>query len=1239
MIEPPIQAQRLCPDCGEAYASGSAHKCKPAHGPVSLNTKALPREDLVGTVIGDRYNVVERLTSGGMGVVYRVRHILLDSEMAIKVLLKPQDPDAQYRFLQEAQLASKIKHPNTVIITDFGLLDDGRSYIAMEFLHGPTLQRVISDGALAPIRACNIAVQIARGLQAVHDKGIIHRDLKPDNIFLVEQDGQKDFVKIVDFGIATNNTAGLQIDGKSTPLSADSLPEGAQQALEKRHTMPGMVLGTPQYMSPEQTQGMEIDARVDQYALGCILYEMLTGTVPFDDAKVLTVMFKQAAAPVPPIRERMPGIEISDSLEKVLLRMLAKQAANRFGSMRELEEALLTELEAMQPAMPTGRIQGIPRTRLGQTIGLGRRGDRPRSRWKTLAGLAGALVLGGLIAAGGYSLYQRLRAHKNLAGTQRLLAARTRALEVLKQDLQTQTPELRTTAVGALAETRDPALVPTFTGLLDDSEPRVQVKAAEALGQLGRREASGKLLGVLDSSRSPQLTIAAATALDQLGDARGRQALAKSLKDKNDTTKLRAALYLAGVGDRDAKKLLGSIIDRNLAADAAQLEILPVLAQSGDARAREQLLTRLSGGGTTEARLIVASALWRLGEPRGRSYLQDQAKKPGPEQLKAAQALAALDEPVDAELFRTPLRQGQVHPAVRLLAISGLGYGGQREDLSLIEPLLEKSDDAPLRQAAAAAIVRLTGADPAVLAMQDVGWATGALQGESELGRDDAVAVLGAVGNEAAVAVLGRALRTGADAKTRRQAAQALGELRDRASLLALKDGLQDSDPEVRKEVITSLSNVGHRLLARGVKGITAETAGWLSSIAASSQGPESLLARAALFRLGDDSQRDAIAAGLRNSDVATRRQLIDQLDRNADLLATSLRDPDASLRLLAARKLTELGDKRAVPTLRDTLASEPESQSGLQAFTLLRKLNEKVEPPPNPAKLLDSPEPETRTAALQALVAQDPQAAVPALQRASHDPEREVRLQTAALAAKLPGSSGRSLLRTLTKDTDPTVRARAGTLLRTLDEPSEPAAAAVPDSKPDTKTEAVTATKPQTDAGPPPGPTETSGPATKPDGVDTSSTTSTVEKLVHNGSDAFGRKDLGRAQRDLEKATALCAREKAKVCAPVAYDMSYYLGRTLESQGQYEGAMTEFEKLRKARGGRSNQKGYVADAVQRLSKKLGRVTVIKPGKKGKCLTTELWLTPGKHDILINASRTDTVEVRAQQRKEIKACP
>lgn len=144
---------------------------------------------------------------------------------------------------------------------------------------------------------------------------------------------------------------------------------------------------------------------------------------------------------------------------------------------------------------------------------------------------------------------------------------------------------------------------------------------------------------------------------------------------------------------------------------------------------------------------------------------------------------------------------------------------------------------------------------------------------------------------------------------------------------------------------------------------------------------------------------------------------------------------------------------------------------------------------------------------------------------------------------------------------------------------------------------------------------------------------------LVRIGSEAFNGNDFDRAQKALDKATALCASQRPSVCAHLAYDLSYYLGRTLEARSQYADAMTEYDKTLKARGGNSACRSYVAAAMQRLSKKLGRVTVIKPGSKGKCLKAEHWLTPGFHEIRISATRTESVEVRAQQHKEIQACP
>jgi len=264
-----------------------------------------------------------------MGVVYKARHVLIDKPVAIKILRKEaaQDTAAVQRFIQEAKSASKINHSNIVDITDFGVLADGHAYFVMEFLQGQTLAQAIQEGPLEAARVCTIGAQVARGLYAAHQKGIVHRDLKPENIFLLEREGQKDFVKIVDFGIAK---------------------VGGGQKL----TQVGMVLGTPEYMSPEQATGQETDHRVDQYALGCIMYEMLTGVVPFlgeRPAQTLTKhVFEQVISP----RKRKAELKIPTALDAVVMRTLAKKPEQRFPSMRELEQAL-TKVEA---EMKGGRV-------------------------------------------------------------------------------------------------------------------------------------------------------------------------------------------------------------------------------------------------------------------------------------------------------------------------------------------------------------------------------------------------------------------------------------------------------------------------------------------------------------------------------------------------------------------------------------------------------------------------------------------------------------------------------------------------------------------------------------------------------------------------------------------------------------------------------------------------------------------------------------------------------------------
>ncbi|MFO0620073.1 MAG: protein kinase [Polyangia bacterium] len=297
--------------------------------PNTSAAKEVETDPLLGTTIDGRYAIESRLGEGGMGVVYKARHVLIDKPVAIKILRKEaaQDTAAVQRFIQEAKSASKIGHSNIVDITDFGVLPDGHAYFVMEFLHGQTLAQAIQEGPLEPARVCTIAAQMGRALNAAHQKGIVHRDLKPENIFLLEREGQKDYVKIVDFGIAK---------------------VGSGQKL----TQVGMVLGTPEYMSPEQATGQETDHRVDQYATGCIMYEMLTGVVPFLGDRPAQTLTKHVFEPVIPPRKRKPELKIPASLDAVVIRAMAKKPEARFPSMKELEQAL-TQVEQ---EMKGGRI-------------------------------------------------------------------------------------------------------------------------------------------------------------------------------------------------------------------------------------------------------------------------------------------------------------------------------------------------------------------------------------------------------------------------------------------------------------------------------------------------------------------------------------------------------------------------------------------------------------------------------------------------------------------------------------------------------------------------------------------------------------------------------------------------------------------------------------------------------------------------------------------------------------------
>ena len=321
--------------------------------------EALRTDPLVGSVLAERYEIVRRIGEGGMGAVYEARHTVIGKRVAVKVLLEKflEKPELVARLLQEARLASSIGHENIVDVTDFGTTSDGRAFVVMEFLEGESLaQLVIRDAPLPIERSLRIARQIASALGAAHDKGIVHRDVKPENVYLVRR-GEADFVKVVDFGVSK---------------AVHTREEGPEW---QRLTRTGMVLGTPLYMSPEQARGGEdIDARADIWAVGVLLYECLTGEVPFRAHNYLGVISQVLTEEAPPPSRLRPELGIPVGVESVVMRALEKDRTRRYQQMPEFERDLERLISgdhnvglppAAEDAAP------IPRKKVGQRWHLG----------------------------------------------------------------------------------------------------------------------------------------------------------------------------------------------------------------------------------------------------------------------------------------------------------------------------------------------------------------------------------------------------------------------------------------------------------------------------------------------------------------------------------------------------------------------------------------------------------------------------------------------------------------------------------------------------------------------------------------------------------------------------------------------------------------------------------------------------------------------------------------------------
>ena len=293
-----------------------------------------------GKEVAGQFRIVDKIGTGGMGAVYKAEQPDMNRYVAIKILHARylSRPDLVSRFRREARAMSQLSHPNTARVFLYGQLEDGACYFVMEHMVGRNLAQLVrAEGPLEPSRAIRIMVQVCGALEEAHQAGIVHRDLKPENIFLTNQGGIVDFPKVLDFGLA-------------------KVTERQMRPGSMALTQQGMVFGTPEFMSPEQANGNPLDARSDIYSLGVILYELLTGKLPFD-AKQPVEFIELHAKEVPiALTKRAPSTPFPTGLEAAVMRSIAKRPEERWGSAAEFGRALESVLARQGVPLPVSSV-------------------------------------------------------------------------------------------------------------------------------------------------------------------------------------------------------------------------------------------------------------------------------------------------------------------------------------------------------------------------------------------------------------------------------------------------------------------------------------------------------------------------------------------------------------------------------------------------------------------------------------------------------------------------------------------------------------------------------------------------------------------------------------------------------------------------------------------------------------------------------------------------------------------
>ncbi|MEO8878871.1 MAG: serine/threonine-protein kinase [Gemmatimonadaceae bacterium] len=421
--------------------------------------RAPPGSDLVGSILADRYHVIRRIGEGGMGQVYLAEHVKMKRKSAVKVLHQGMvhDPDAISRFNREASNASQIQHPNVAAIYDFGETPEGLIYLAMEFVDGEPLTKIIErHGALTAARAADIGQQVASALEAAHDMGIIHRDLKPDNIMIARGRAGEDIAKVVDFGIAK-----------------------AMEADDQKVTKTGLAIGTPEYMSPEQLGGDQLDSRTDIYSLGLVTFNMLTGQLPFPSVVSREALIMRLTEKPRTLAEIRNDVVWPAELQTVMDKALANHPADRYQHVSQFGRELVTAVATMPESAftSTGTVELQPFNYAAKTearpLGGGAAGRRDRSNEEPLlpeieersgspvAAIFGVLLLVLAAGVGGYWYWNSRQPATTVATTTAPAATTTAARPAADSTTKDSTTKDSAALAAAHDSTPAAAVAPT----------------------------------------------------------------------------------------------------------------------------------------------------------------------------------------------------------------------------------------------------------------------------------------------------------------------------------------------------------------------------------------------------------------------------------------------------------------------------------------------------------------------------------------------------------------------------------------------------------------------------------------------------------------------------------------------------------------------------------------------------------------------------------------------------------